>query len=173
MNTVARFGPHRTIGWSVNQRWQGLCHKHTPHLAPVVECASKTIPALSDRVLGHLAKVDEHISLCGLTTARNSLICSSTPPVWKDFDLSQCLVWAKPLGLANLTRQGKPGTCKFFFDNASGWSQKNLLVMAHHIPPEETRRNAITHPFVAVLTIVLLVHHSNFFCHPYTTFSDN
>ena len=90
MNTVARFGPHRTIGWSVNQRWQGLCHKHTPHLAPVVECASKTIPALSDRVLGHLAKVDEHTSLCGLTTARNSLmscICSSSPPVQKDLCL--------------------------------------------------------------------------------------
>jgi len=44
-----------------------------------VECALKklvSIPAFSNRVLCHLAKVDEHIGLCGLTKARNSLICS-------------------------------------------------------------------------------------------------
>ena len=43
-----------------------------------------SIPALSNRDISHLAKVDEHTGLCGLTTARNSLICSSSPPDRKD-----------------------------------------------------------------------------------------
>ena len=54
--------------------------------ALLVECALNilvSIPALSNRDLSHLAKVDEHTGLCGLTTARNNLVCSSLPPVWK------------------------------------------------------------------------------------------
>ena len=51
-----------------------------------VECALNvlvSIPALSNKDLSHLARVDEHTGLCGLTTARNSLVCSSLPPVQK------------------------------------------------------------------------------------------
>ena len=42
--------------------------------ALLVECALNilvSIPALSNRDLNHLARVDEHTGLCGLTTARN------------------------------------------------------------------------------------------------------
>ena len=42
-----------------------------------------SIPALSNKDLSHLARVDEHTGLCGLTTARNSLVCSTLPPVQK------------------------------------------------------------------------------------------
>ena len=54
--------------------------------ALLVECALNilvSIPALSNRDLSHLARVDEHTGLCGLTTARNNLVCSSLPPVQK------------------------------------------------------------------------------------------
>ena len=54
--------------------------------APQVECGLKilvSIPALSIKEHSDLAKVEEHTSLCGLTTARNNLICSSLSPVRK------------------------------------------------------------------------------------------
>ena len=52
-----------------------------------VECALNilvSIPALSNKDFSHLARVDEHTGLCGLTTARNSLVCSSFSSVRKD-----------------------------------------------------------------------------------------
>jgi len=57
------------------------------------EYAFKTL--VPNRVLSHLAKVNEHSGLCGLSIARNSLNCSSSPPVHKDFARSVCLLWAK------------------------------------------------------------------------------
>ena len=52
----------------------------------LAECALNipvSIPALSNRDLSHLARVDEHTGLCGLITARNNLVHSSLPPVRK------------------------------------------------------------------------------------------
>ena len=52
-----------------------------------VECALNilvSIPALFNKDFSHLARVDKHIGLCGLTTARNNLVCSSFFPVRKD-----------------------------------------------------------------------------------------
>ena len=52
-----------------------------------VECALNvlvSIPALSNNDFSHMAMVDEHTGLCGLTTGRNSLVCSLIPPTWKD-----------------------------------------------------------------------------------------
>ena len=54
--------------------------------ALLVECVlniAVSIPALSNRDLSHLARVDEHTGLCGLATTRNNLFCSSLPPVRK------------------------------------------------------------------------------------------
>ena len=51
-----------------------------------------------------MAMVDEHTGLCGLTTDRNSLVCSLIPPMRKDSVLhlyacrvccGQSLVWAE------------------------------------------------------------------------------
>ena len=51
-----------------------------------MECALNIlvlIPALSNKDFSHLARVGEHTGLCGLTIARNSLVCSSFPSVQK------------------------------------------------------------------------------------------
>ncbi len=62
-----------------------------------VECALKIlvyIPALSSEVFSHLAKVEVDTGLCGFTTARNSLVRSTSSPVWKS-----CLLFIRTQSL--------------------------------------------------------------------------
>ena len=72
--------------------------------ALLVECALNilvSIPALSNRDLSHLARVDEHTGLCGLTTARNNLFCSSLPvrksSVFRSYACKVCCGQSLPL----------------------------------------------------------------------------
>ena len=83
-----------------------------------------SIPDFTNKDFSHLARVDKHTGLCGLTTARNSLVCSSFDPCRRTLSsiyIPAGLLWAE-LSVARKKNSALGFPCLDCFARLASWN---------------------------------------------------